>query len=50
MAFARAGITAPTIEKPWTLDELEKNAILLKEKGGVKYGMAMDASVHAMTT
>lgn len=43
-AFARAGITAPTIEKPWTLDELEKNAILLKEKGGVKYGMAMDAS------
>ena len=43
-AFARAGITAPTVENPWTLAELEKNAQLLQQKGGVKYGMAMDSS------
>ena len=43
-AFAKAGITVPTVDKPWTLDELYANAKLLQEKGGVKYGMAMDAS------
>ena len=43
-AFAKAGITVPTVDNPWTLDELYANAKLLQEKGGVKYGMAMDAS------
>ena len=43
-AFARAGIQAPTIENPWTISDLVKNAELLMQKGGVKYGMAMDAS------
>jgi len=43
-AFARAGITAPTVEKPWSLEDLERNARLLQQKGGVKYGMAMDSS------
>ena len=43
-AFKRAGIEVPTVDDPWTLDELYANAKLLQEKGGVKYGMAMDAS------
>jgi alpha-1,4-digalacturonate transport system substrate-binding protein len=43
-AFAKAGITAPTADNPWTLDQLYQNAKLLMEKGGVKYGIAMDGS------
>ena len=43
-AFKKAGIEVPTVDDPWTLDELYANAKLLQEKGGVKYGMAMDAS------
>ncbi len=43
-AFDRVGLSAPTVDDPWTFEELEKNAKLLKEKGGVKYGMAMDSS------
>ncbi len=43
-AFTRAGLSAPTIEDPWTFEELEANAALLVQKGGVKYGMAMDSS------
>ena len=42
--FKKAGIEVPTVDDPWTLDELYANAKLLQEKGGVKYGMAMDAS------
>ncbi|WP_028974448.1 ABC transporter substrate-binding protein [Spirochaeta cellobiosiphila] len=43
-AFEKAGIAVPTVDNPWTLEDLAKNAKLLQEKGGVKYGMAMDAS------
>ena len=43
-AFEKAGIEVPTVDDPWTLDELYENAKLLMEKGGVKYGMAMDNS------
>lgn len=43
-AFEKAGITAPTVDDPWTIDELYENAKLLMEKGGVKYGIAMDDS------
>lgn len=43
-AFAAAGIDAPTIDKPWTWDELYENAKTLQEKGGVKYGFAADVS------
>lgn len=43
-AFNKAGITPPTEEKPWTLDQLYENAEKLKESGGVKYGMAVDFS------
>lgn len=43
-AFEKAGIEVPTIDKPWTLDELYKNAELLQKNGGVKYGLAMDFS------
>nr|WP_319473971.1 extracellular solute-binding protein [uncultured Sphaerochaeta sp.] len=43
-AFDRVGLEAPTVDDPWTFEELEENAKLLKEKGGVKYGMAMDSS------
>ena len=43
-AFEKAGITAPTIEAPWTWDELYANAAILQEKAGVKYGFAADVS------
>lgn len=43
-AFDKAGIEAPTVEKPWTMDELIANAKKLKELGIVKYGMAVDFS------
>ncbi len=43
-AFERAGITPPTVDDPWTLEEYRENAQILQEKGGVKYGMAMDNS------
>lgn len=43
-AFAAAGIEAPTVDDPWTWDELYENAALLQEKAGVKYGFACDVS------
>ena len=43
-AFEKAGIEVPSIDNPWTLDETLENAKILMEKGGVKYGIAMDAS------
>ena len=43
-AFAVAGLQAPAFEKPWTWDELYKNAALLQKNGGVKYGLAVDCS------
>ena len=43
-AFAQAGIEAPTAEKPWTWEELYRNAAILKEQGGTKYGFAADVS------
>lgn len=43
-AFEKAGITAPTVDDPWTLDELYSNAEKLKKDGGVKYGLAVDYS------
>ena len=43
-AFEAAGLTAPTVDKPWTWDEVYKNAEILKAKGGVKYGLAVDPS------
>ena len=43
-AFEKAGITPPTPDDPWTIEELRANAQLLQGKGGVKYGMAMDDS------
>jgi alpha-1,4-digalacturonate transport system substrate-binding protein len=43
-AFDRVGLSAPTVDDPWSFEELAANAKLLQEKGGVKYGMAMDSS------
>lgn len=43
-AFQTAGIEVPTVENPWTWDELYENAKVLQEKGGVKYGFAADVS------
>ena len=34
-AFAAAGIEAPTVENPWTWDQLYENAAILQEKAGV---------------
>lgn len=43
-AFNKAGIAPPTVENPWTLDQMYDAAEKLKESGGVKYGMAVDFS------
>ena len=43
-AFEAAGLTVPTIDDPWTWEELYQNAALLQEKAGVKYGFAADVS------
>ena len=43
-AFEKAGLTAPTLDDPWTLEEFRDAAEVLMEKGGVKYGIAMDDS------
>lgn len=43
-AFEKVGLTAPTVDNPWTLDELYANAKLLQEEGDVKYGLAVDYS------
>ncbi len=43
-AFEKAGIEPPTVEDPWTLEEFRENAQILQEKGGVRYGIAMDGS------
>lgn len=43
-AFEKAGLTAPTVGNPWTLEELYANAAILQEKGDVKYGFAVDYS------
>jgi ABC-type glycerol-3-phosphate transport system substrate-binding protein len=43
-AFAKAGISAPTVDAPWTWDELYANAAKLQKSGGVKYGFAADVS------
>lgn len=43
-AFEAAGIEAPTVDQPWTWDELYENAAKLQQDGGVKYGFAADVS------
>lgn len=43
-AFEKAGIEAPTVDNPWTWDELYENAAKLQSDGGVKYGFAADVS------
>ena len=43
-AFEKAGIEAPTVDNPWTWDELYENAAKLQASGGVKYGFAADVS------
>ena len=43
-AFEKAGLTAPTLDDPWTIEEFRDAAEVLMEKGGVKYGIAMDDS------
>lgn len=43
-AFAAAGIEAPTVENPWTWEELYSNAKLIQETAGIKYGFAADVS------
>jgi len=43
-AFEKAGITPPTTEDPWTVEEMYKYATQLKDSGAVKYGFASDFS------
>ncbi|MDR2759475.1 MAG: sugar ABC transporter substrate-binding protein [Spirochaetaceae bacterium] len=43
-AFAKAGLTPPTVNNPWTIEEVFANGRKLQESGGVKYGVAMDFS------
>lgn len=43
-AFAAAGVEAPTVENPWTWDELYENAAKIQAAGNIKYGFAADVS------
>lgn len=43
-AFEAAGLEVPTVDKPWTWEELYKNALKLQNTGTVKYGFAADVS------
>ena len=43
-AFKKAGIEAPSVDDPWTWEELYKNAVVLQDSGAVKYGFACDPS------
>ena len=43
-AFEAAGLTAPTVDDRWTMEEVYDAARKLQESGAVKYGMAMDFS------
>ena len=43
-AFAAAGVEAPTVENPWTWDELYENAAKIQADGNIKYGFAADVS------
>jgi alpha-1,4-digalacturonate transport system substrate-binding protein len=43
-AFAKAGLTAPTVNAPWTIEQLFANGKKLQDTGAVKYGVAMDFS------
>jgi alpha-1,4-digalacturonate transport system substrate-binding protein len=43
-AFAKAGLTPPTVNNPWTIEEIFANGRKLQESGAVKYGVAMDFS------
>ncbi|MCD7909384.1 MAG: ABC transporter substrate-binding protein, partial [Clostridium sp.] len=43
-AFAAAGVEAPTVDKPWTWDELYENAAKIQASGSIKYGFAADVS------
>lgn len=43
-AFAAAGVEAPTVENPWTWDELYENAAKIQASGNIKYGFAADVS------
>lgn len=43
-AFAAAGVEVPTVENPWTWDELYENAAKIQASGNIKYGFAADVS------
>ena len=43
-AFSRASLQPPAVDKPWTVAELFANGKILQERGGVKYGVAVDFS------
>lgn len=43
-AFAAAGVEAPTVENPWTWDELYENAAKIQAAGNIKYGFVADVS------
>ena len=43
-AFAAAGVEAPTVENPWTWDELYENAAKIQAAGNIKSGLAADVA------
>ena len=43
-AFDKVGLVAPTVDDPWTFDEVYEAAKLLVSSGAVKFGIAMDNS------
>lgn len=43
-ALKAAGVEAPTLDNPWTWDELYANAEKIQQSGAAKYGFAADVS------
>ncbi|TCO54941.1 ABC transporter substrate-binding protein [Actinocrispum wychmicini] len=44
--FAKAGVTPPTPDKPWTWDELVTNAKKVQQANGTPFAIAYDKSGH----
>ncbi|PDQ36454.1 MAG: hypothetical protein B5766_00785 [Candidatus Lumbricidophila eiseniae] len=48
--FAKAGVTVPTADKPWTWDHMVKAAKEVQAKTGTQYAFAIDKSGHRLST
>ncbi|MFD1044881.1 ABC transporter substrate-binding protein, partial [Kibdelosporangium lantanae] len=47
--FAKAGVTPPATDKPWTWDEMVANAKKVQQANGTPYAIAYDKSGHRVS-